>query len=34
MIWDELESALGSLDAAGLKRRRRTLNAGALPGHG
>ena len=31
MIWDELESALGSLDAAGLKRRRRTLDAPCGP---
>ena len=31
MIWDELESALGEIDAAGLKRRRRTLEAPCGP---
>lgn len=31
MIWDELESALGEIDVAGLKRRRRTLDAPCGP---
>jgi len=31
MIWDELESALGEIDAAGLRRRRRTLAAPCGP---
>lgn len=31
MIWDELDSALGELDVAGLKRRRRTLAAPCGP---
>lgn len=31
MIWDELESALGEIEVAGLKRRRRTLEAPCGP---